>query len=27
VKISKDFFGYKMEIPGTGNKIRIGRVK
>lgn len=26
-KISKDFFGYKMEIPGSSNKVRIGRVK
>ena len=27
VRISKDFFGYKMEIPGSSNKVRIGRVK
>ena len=27
VTISKDFFGYKMELPDTGNKIRVGRVK
>ena len=27
VTIRKDFFGYKMEMPDSRNKIRIGRVK
>ena len=27
VTISKDFFGYKMEMPDNDNKIRIARVK
>ena len=27
VTISKDFFGYKMEMPNSGNKIRVARVK
>ena len=27
VTISKDFFGYKMELPDSDNKIRIARVK
>jgi hypothetical protein len=27
VTISKDFFGYKMEMPDSDNKIRVARVK
>jgi hypothetical protein len=27
VTISKDFFGYKMEMPDSDNKVRVARVK